>query len=179
MKHKNKFNINYWLRKFYTSAIYQKLNPNKDKIKKQVFTSIYKSNHWVQKDNTLAKNSISVSGHGSNIDTNQFFNLKKIFTKIIDNKNINSILDMPCGDFLWFHEIFLSHVISQPVNLAPGIAVNNSLSDCERLVKVTEGVELPFFALYSYVKLLDSLQGELITLNENTHGLVHEFTSHV
>ena len=105
MNNKSKFNINYWLRKLYTSAIYQKLNPDKNKIKKQVFTSIYKSNHWVQKDNALAKNSISVSGHGSNINTNQFFNLKKIFTKIIDDKKINSVLDIPCGDFLWFHEI--------------------------------------------------------------------------
>jgi len=105
MRHKNKLNINYWLRKLYTSAIYQKLNSDKDKIKKQVFTSIYKSNHWVQKDNTLAKNSISVSGHGSNINTKQFFELKKIFSKIINDKQINSVLDMPCGDFLWFHEI--------------------------------------------------------------------------
>ena len=105
MRHKNKFNINYWLRKFYTSTIYQKLNPYKDKIKKQVFTSIYKSSHWVQKNDSLSKNSISVSGPGSYINTNQFFNLKKIFTKIIDDRKINSILDMPCGDFLWFYEI--------------------------------------------------------------------------
>jgi 2-polyprenyl-3-methyl-5-hydroxy-6-metoxy-1,4-benzoquinol methylase len=105
MSNKNKFDINYWLRKVYTSSIYQKLNPNKDRVKKQVFTSIYKSNHWVQKDETISKNSISVSGHGSNVNTNQFFNLKKIFTKIIDDKNINSVLDMPCGDFLWFYEI--------------------------------------------------------------------------
>ena len=105
MSFKNKFNINYWLRKFYTSAIYQKLNTNNDNIKKQVFTSIYKSNHWVQDDDILSKDLISVSGHGSNINTNQFFNLKKIFTKIIYNKEINSVLDMPCGDFLWFYEI--------------------------------------------------------------------------
>ena len=105
MSFKNKFNINYWLRKFYTSAIYQKLNTNNDNIKRQVFTSIYKSNHWVQDDDKLSKDSISVSGHGSNINTNQFFNLKKIFTKIIDDKEINSVLDMPCGDFLWFYEI--------------------------------------------------------------------------
>ena len=105
MSFKNKFNINYWLRKFYTSTIYQKLVTNNDEIKKQVFTSIYKSNHWVQDDHILPKNSISVSGHGSNINTNQFFNLQKIFTKIIVDKEIRSILDMPCGDFLWFHEI--------------------------------------------------------------------------
>ena len=105
MKHKNRLNINYWLRKIFTSTIYQKLNPNKDKIKKQVFTSIYKSNHWVQKDETLSKDSMSVSGHGSNINTNQFFDLKENFTKMIDDKQINSVLDMPCGDFLWFYEI--------------------------------------------------------------------------
>jgi hypothetical protein len=105
MVFKNKFNINYWLRKFYTSTIYQKLNTNNDNVKRKVFTSIYKPNHWVQDDDKLSKDSISVSGHGSNINTNQFFNLKKIFTKIIYNKEINSVLDMPCGDFLWFYEI--------------------------------------------------------------------------
>ena len=105
MAYKNKFNIDYWLRKLYTSTTYQKLNPNNNKIKKQVFTSIYKSNHWVQDEDILSKDSISVSGHGSNINTNQFFNLKKNFTKIIDDKQINSILDMPCGDFLWLYEI--------------------------------------------------------------------------
>ena len=105
MKYKNKLNINYWLRKIFTSTIYQKLNSNKDKINKQVFTSIYKSNHWVQKDNTLSGDSMSVSGHGSNVNTNQFFELKKNFSKIIDDNHINSILDMPCGDFLWLHEI--------------------------------------------------------------------------
>ena len=42
---------------------------------------------------------------GSNINTNQFFNLQKIFTKIIVEKEISSVLDMPCGDFLWFYEI--------------------------------------------------------------------------
>ena len=94
MKYKNKLNINYWLRKIFTSTIYQKLNFNKDKIKKQVFTSIYKSNHWVQKDNTLSVDSMSVSGHGSNVNTNQFFELKKNFSKIIDDNHINSILDM-------------------------------------------------------------------------------------
>jgi hypothetical protein len=105
MGFKNKFNINYWLRKLYTSTIYQKLNANNDKVKRQVFTSIYKSNHWVQIDDNLTTDSISVSGHGSNINTNQFFNLQKIFTKIIVNKKINSVLDIPCGDFLWFYEI--------------------------------------------------------------------------
>jgi 2-polyprenyl-3-methyl-5-hydroxy-6-metoxy-1,4-benzoquinol methylase len=105
MAYKNKFNFNYWLRKLYTSSIYQKLNLNKSKIKKKVFTSIYKSNHWVQDEDILSKDSISVSGHGSNINTNQFFNLRKFFLKIIDEKNINSILDMPCGDFLWLYEI--------------------------------------------------------------------------
>ena len=88
MGFKNKFNINYWLRKLYTSTIYQKLNANNDKVKRQVFTSIYKSNHWVQIDDNLTTDSISVSGHGSNINTNQFFNLQKIFTKIIVNKRL-------------------------------------------------------------------------------------------
>lgn len=105
MKYKNKLSIHYWLRKIYTSKLYQQLPLNKNLLKKRVFTSIYKSNHWVQGENTLSKNSISVSGHGSNINTDQFYNLSKNFTKIIESYGIKSILDIPCGDFLWMHEI--------------------------------------------------------------------------
>tara|TARA_Y100000389_G_scaffold200737_1_gene241822 strand:- start:45 stop:761 length:717 start_codon:yes stop_codon:yes gene_type:complete len=105
MNLKKRLNINYWLRKIYTSSLYQKLPIKKNKLKKLVFTSIYKSNHWVQKDDNLTKESLSISGHGSNLNTKQYFNLEKNFTKLIDDYKIESILDMPCGDFLWLHEI--------------------------------------------------------------------------
>ena len=105
MAYKSKFNFNYWLRKIYTSRFFQLLPIDKTNLKKKVFTSIYKSNHWVQDEDILPSENISVSGHGSNINTEQFFNLKKNFNDFIHNYKIESILDMPCGDFLWMKEI--------------------------------------------------------------------------
>ena len=104
MKIKNKLNINYWLRKIYTSKIYQLFFFN-NKLNKKVFTAIYKSNHWAQSDN-LSGEIVSVSGPGSNLNKEGFLNLKNNFDKIINEFEIKSILDMPCGDFLWMNEFF-------------------------------------------------------------------------
>ena len=105
MNFKNKFNRYYWLRKIYTSKLFQLLQIKNPELKKKIFTSIYKSNHWVQNGSSLPKEFVSVSGHGSNIGTNQHRQLVDNFTYIIEKYEINSILDMPCGDFLWIKEI--------------------------------------------------------------------------
>ncbi len=104
MRIKNKLNINYWLRKIYTSHYYQLIFSNNNKLKKKVFTSIYKSNHWAQSDN-LKGEIVSVSGPGSNVNQEGFINLKNNFNKILNEFDIKSILDMPCGDFLWLNEV--------------------------------------------------------------------------
>ena len=86
---KNKFRLDYWLRKIYTSKFFQFLTTNNSKLKKKVFTSIYKSNHWVQDQDILSNDCLSVSGHGSNLNTNQFNNLFKNFNGIIEKKKNN------------------------------------------------------------------------------------------
>ena len=103
MKIIRKLNINYWLRKVYTSNLYQIFFSN-NHLKKKVFTSIYKSNHWAQSDN-LSGEIVSVSGPGSNINQKGFLDLKKNFENIFKKYEIRSILDMPCGDFLWLNEV--------------------------------------------------------------------------
>ena len=112
MKYKNKLSLYYWLRKIYTNKYFQFLSPNKSKLKKKIFTSIYKSNHWVQSSDYSKYNSISVSGHGSNTNTEQYFELVKNMTKLINKFRIKSILDIPCGDFLWIKKIILENNIS-------------------------------------------------------------------
>ena len=72
---KNKFKINYWLRKIYTTKLFQLLSINKTQMKKKIFTSIYKSNHWVQNSGGLPEKYVSLSGHGSNVNTTQYKNL--------------------------------------------------------------------------------------------------------
>ncbi len=103
--YKNKLNIHYWLRKIYVSKIFQKLPIKKDFLRKIIFTSIFQSNHWVQGEDIFPKEFISVSGHGSNINTDQSNNLISSLSSFIKNYKINSFLDMPCGDFLWMNEL--------------------------------------------------------------------------
>lgn len=74
-------------------------------FKKKIFTTIYKSKHWVQNSSLLPKEFISASGHGSNINTKQHNELTFNFLELIKNYKINSILDMPCGDLLWIKNI--------------------------------------------------------------------------
>ncbi len=100
---KNKLNINYWLRKIFVTKIYQKLFKNKSLLRKTVFTSIFKSKHWSHGD--MPDEFISVSGHGSNINTQQSDNLISSLVEFVKNYKINSILDMPCGDFLWMNKL--------------------------------------------------------------------------
>jgi len=103
---KKKLKLSYWLRKIFVTKLFQYLPINKSKLRKLIFTSIYKSAHWNQGENKLQKEFISVSGHGSNINTDQFYNLISNFKNALDIYKIESILDMPCGDVLWIKEIF-------------------------------------------------------------------------
>ena len=105
MNIKKRFNLYYWLRKIYVSKIFQSLPIKKKYIRKLVFTSIFKSKHWVQKNDNLKIINTSVSGHGSNTETLQSKNLINCMIKFIDKFNINSILDIPCGDFLWMNQV--------------------------------------------------------------------------
>ena len=103
---KKKLKLSYWLRKIFVTKLFQYLPINKSKLRKLIFTSIYKSAHWNQGESKLLKKFISVSGHGSNLNTKQFYNLITNFTNALDIHKIKSILDMPCGDALWIKEIF-------------------------------------------------------------------------
>lgn len=66
------------------------------------------------------------------------------------------------------------HLLSEPVDLPPGVAENDGLGDGDGLVEITESVKLPLFLLDGNVELLDTLKGELIPLDENTDGVTHE-----
>ena len=100
---KNRLDVNYWLRKIFVTKTFQKLIKDKSSLRKTVFTSIFKSKHWAHGD--LPDEYISVSGHGSNINSEQSNNLIYSLVEFIKKNNINSILDMPCGDFLWMNKL--------------------------------------------------------------------------
>ena len=71
-------------------------------------------------------------------------------------------------------EVPLLHLLLEPVDLSPGVAVNDGLGDGERLVEIAEGVELPLLAVNGDVELLDTLEGKLVLLDEDTDGVAHE-----
>mmetsp|Transcript_88339 Transcript_88339/g.142961 ORF Transcript_88339/g.142961 Transcript_88339/m.142961 type:complete len:234 (-) Transcript_88339:621-1322(-) len=75
-------------------------------------------------------------------------------------------------------KVSLAHLVSEPVNLPLRVAEDNSLSDCEGVVKITEGVEFPLLTFHRHKKLLDALERQFVTLDEHTNRFSHEFLSH-
>ena len=103
------FNYQYWLRKFLVSKISQFFLIKifllkKNFIRSIIFTSIYKVNHW-NKYKKINKNNLQVSGPGSDPESLQIKNLIVDLNKFIKDFQIKSILDMPCGDFVWMKKL--------------------------------------------------------------------------
>ncbi len=71
-------------------------------------------------------------------------------------------------------KVTLLHLFLQPVDLASGVTVDNGLGNSQSLVQIAESFELPFFSVHSDVELLDTFQGQLVLLDENTDRFAHE-----
>jgi len=71
-------------------------------------------------------------------------------------------------------ELLLAHLLGEPVDSAAGVAEDDGLGDVEGVVQVAQGLELPLLALDENVELLDTFEGELVTLDQNSDGVVHE-----
>jgi SAM-dependent methyltransferase len=67
-----------------------------DKIKEK-FTEYFKTNYWDEKE--------SVSGGGSTLEKTT--KIRTELPDILRKYNINSMLDIPCGDFNWMKEVNL------------------------------------------------------------------------
>ena len=76
-------------------------------------------------------------------------------------------------------EVGFSHLIRQRVNLASSVAKDDSLCNCQSIVEVAEGVKLPFLLLNCNKVLLQALQCQLITLDQNADWIGHELCRHV
>lgn len=88
-----------WLLIRYKSRIKNK-SKFRDMNTHDVFTEIYKSNHW--------QSSESISGTGSEIKQTE--SLVNDLNKLFIDKNIKSVLDLPCGDFKWMQKVNLSNI---------------------------------------------------------------------
>jgi len=92
-------------------------------------------------------------------------------------------------------KVGFSHLLSEPVDLSSSVAENDCLCNCQtfyqrcmhkkrevgsvRVVEITKSIEFPILLLDSYKELLDTLQSQFITLDENPNGVGHEFGSHL
>merc|ERR1711931_452999 len=76
-------------------------------------------------------------------------------------------------------EVTLVHLLSQPVDLPPGVAEDDSLGNGEGLVEVAQGVKLPLLTLDRDVELANTLEGELLLLNEDADRVPHEPGGHL
>ena len=98
-----RLNIYYWLRKIFVSRFAQKYL-NQNFVRKFIFFLIYKTNHW-NKYEKVDKNNLLVSGPGSfpgSLQTKKIIDNLDFFIK---KNNIQSMLDMPCGDFSWMKDL--------------------------------------------------------------------------
>ena len=92
------FKLSYWLRKFYVSK-FSNFFFSKEKIRKNAFRHIYLSNHWQNYFKLDLQKSRSGPGSNLNYTSNMSSELEKFFAE----KNIKTILDIGCGDFIWMN----------------------------------------------------------------------------
>jgi len=64
-------------------------------------------------------------------------------------------------------------------DLPSGVTEDDGLCDRQCIVQVAESVELPFLFLHRDEELLDSLERQLVTFNEDTNRVSHEFGRHL
>jgi len=83
---------------------YRNIKKNNSKFRnmntKEVFTEIYNTNFW--------KSSESISGTGSEVK--QTATLINDLDKLLSDMKIESVLDLPCGDFKWMQKVDLSKI---------------------------------------------------------------------
>lgn len=71
-------------------------------------------------------------------------------------------------------EISLLHLLSQNIDLAASVAEDDGLSDAQGIVQIAQGVELVFLLVNVNVELLDTFQGQLVTLDKDADGIAHK-----
>mmetsp|Transcript_22784 Transcript_22784/g.54534 ORF Transcript_22784/g.54534 Transcript_22784/m.54534 type:complete len:262 (+) Transcript_22784:284-1069(+) len=70
--------------------------------------------------------------------------------------------------------VALAHHLCEPVNLAAGVGEDHRLGDGQGLVEIAQGLQLPFLLLNEDIELLDTLEGELVALDQDSDRVVHK-----
>lgn len=88
----------------------------------EVFTTIYQSNYWGDKE--------SKSGPGSNQEQTAI--VKGLIEKVVLDYQIQSILDIPCGDFNWMKNVDLRNSVYTGGDIVQSLIESNKLAFKER-----------------------------------------------
>lgn len=95
----------------------------------KIFTEIYEKNMWTDKE--------SRSGTGSSLKKTK--SLRKALPQLFKDYSINSILDIPCGDFNWMREVNLKSISYIGADIVEEINQNNIkkyLAENKKFVKM-------------------------------------------
>ena len=118
------FNLYYWLRKLSFTKFFQKNIFLSNNLKRKIiFNLIFRSYHW--RDYHKTNNNESNSGVGSDLNvTKQLIKDLDIFLK---SNQIESILDIACGDFFWMNKLISSnnHLNYLGLEIVGSIVENN------------------------------------------------------
>jgi len=71
-------------------------------------------------------------------------------------------------------EVTAGELVGEPVDLSAGVAEDDGLSDGDGFVEVGKGLQFPVFLLDCNVELLDTFEGKLVLLDEDTDWVTHE-----
>lgn len=88
----------------------------KDKSPEDVFNYIYKNNVWGDRE--------SISGSGSNL--HQTRELVAIISDVIAKLEVNTVLDLPCGDFNWMQKVDFANIQYIGGDIVPGVVEENN-----------------------------------------------------
>jgi len=80
-----------------------------------VFSRIYRTNKWGDEE--------SRSGGGSNLDVTRV--LRQRLPEMLGELGVQSMLDIPCGDFAWMKEVNLPVTLYIGADIVPDIARDN------------------------------------------------------
>ena len=96
----------------------------------RLFADYYKTNFWRDSD--------SKSGTGSNLK--QTAELREALPGLFSKYGINSILDLPCGDFFWFSKIQINkNIVYTGADIVAGIVEDNNIKygkDCFQFIQL-------------------------------------------
>jgi hypothetical protein len=71
-------------------------------------------------------------------------------------------------------EISLSELVGEPVDLSARVAEDDGLGDGDRLVQIGERIQLPLLLLDGNIELLDTFEGQLVLLDQDSDRVSHE-----